>query len=289
MDTRTPPHAVVVGVDGSLPSELALRWAAARADDTGSPLLVVHAAGDMPIASEIANREELRRLALTSGRKLAGHAADLARAVAPDITIEVQTHLGDPRELLLQLSEEAALLVVGTRGRGTVRSLLLGSVSTALVCHAQCPVVVVRDEKPEEEHRRPVIAGVDGGPSTGAVLGLAFDLAESQGRALEVVHCWQPQGSVRDRRAHATWLRELSEQERSLDEAMAQHAARHPDVHVRREVVDEAPVSTLVDRSAEAGLLVVGSRGLSWARSVIGSVSRAVVERALCTVVVVRQ
>lgn len=289
---------MVVGVDGSTPGDLAVRWAAARARDTGATLLLACACGEAPVAGDVVNREEGRRLARMSGRKVVSRALALAHEVASGLCVETVTPLGEPRELLLELSESASLLVVGTRGRGPLRSLLLGSVSTAVAAHAHSPVAVVR-AVPDSGGGSPVVAGVDGGPETDAVLQLAFDLADCQDRSLEVVHCWQHHGRMQDRRAYATWLREITEQERALEEAVRLHADKHPDVPVRRHVVEDDPVPTLVDRSTSAAAVVVGSRGLTWRQSVtapvsvlgpvIGSVSRAVVERARCTVVVVRQ
>lgn len=280
--------ALVVGVDGSSASDLAVRWAAVRAADTGATLLIAHAGGDAPVSGEVVNREEGRRLARMAGRKIARQAAETARAVAPDLCTEVIAPLGDPRELLLELSEGASMVVVGTRGRGPIRSLLLGSVSTAVSAHAHCPVVVVRAGEPDGAQPRPVVAGVDGGPRTDGVLGLAFELAETEGRPLEVLHSWQAQGPVHDTRSHAWTLRERSEQERQLEELVTLHAGKHPDVRFVRHVVEEDPVTALLERATEAALVVVGAHGRSWTRSVIGSVSRAVVERAHCTVVVVR-
>ncbi|HET8560746.1 MAG TPA: universal stress protein [Marmoricola sp.] len=280
--------ALVVGVDGSPASDRAVEWAAARAADTGATLLIAHACGEAPVAGEVVNREEGRRLARAAGRKIAGQAAQTARAVAPDLCTEVIAPLGDPRELLLELSEGASMVVVGTRGRGPIRSLLLGSVSSAVASHAHCPVVVVRAGEQEDHPPRPVVAGVDCGPRSDSVLGLAFELAETEGRPLEVLHSWQVQGPVHDHRGYVWSVRERSEEERQLEEMVTLHAEKHPDVHFVRHVVEEDPVAALVERSAEAALVVVGSRGRSWARSVMGSVSRAVVERAHCAVVVIR-
>ncbi|HET8561535.1 MAG TPA: universal stress protein [Marmoricola sp.] len=129
------------------------------------------------------------------------------------------------------------------------------------------------------------------------MLELAFDLADCEGRNLEVVHCWQHHGRMREHRDYGSWLRETTEQGRVLEESVGLHADKHPEVAVRRHVVEADPVPTLILRAREAALLVVGARGLTWRRPgpgrgsvpVIGSVSRAVVERAPCTVVVVRQ
>lgn len=288
MDIRITPGAVVVGVDGSPASESAVRWAARRAHDTNSPIVIAHAAAEAPVAGPLLNREEGRRQSRAAGAKLTARALRLACEAAPGIVPEVVAPISDPRQLLLGLSANASMVVVGTRGRGPISSLLLGSVSTALAAHALCPVAVVRPDKLEDQGPRPVVAGVDGGPATQAVLELAFDLADGSGRPLEVVHCRALPRGVSGRSGYAMWLRDLTDHEQMLDEAISRHAEKHPDVRFQRRVVEDDPVLALVERSEDAAAVVVGSRGLSWARSVIGSVSRAVVERAHSTVVVVR-
>lgn len=288
MSSRITPGAVVVGVDGSAASEAAVRWAARRAEDTNSPLVIAHAAGQAPVTGPVLNREEGRRQSRAAARKLTARALTVACEAAPGIVPEVVAPVSEPRQLLIGLSATASIVAVGTRGRGPISSLLLGSVSTALAGHAQCPVAVVRPLKQEVEGPRPVLVGVDGGPATQGVLELAFDIADGSGRPLEVVQCRTLQRGVSGHSGYATWLRDLTDHEQMLDEAISQHAEKHPDVRFQRRVVEDDPILALVERSEDSAVVVVGSRGLSWARSVIGSVSRAVVERAHCTVVVVR-
>lgn len=288
METIIGPGAVVVGVDGTTGSEIAVHWAASHAQDTDSALVIAHATGASPATGELLNGEEGRRRARAAAHKLTAHAMTLAEQASPGVEVDTLVQVADARQLLVDLSAQASILVVGTRGRGPVKSLVLGSVSVAVAARARCPVAVVREVEPEEEGPRAVIAGVDDSPTMDEVLALAYDLAECQGRPLEVVHCWQMGGHVSGKGTYSAWLRELNDREQMLDDAMALQAEKHPDVRASRHLMEDEPLPALLDRSEAAAVLVVGSRGRSWARAVIGSVSRAVLERARCTVVVAR-
>ena len=136
---------VVVGIDGSPGAERALDFAAAEAAQRGLPLRVVCAweprAGTYvgeafaPTADGFVEAEhhadEVLRAAL---ERLAAGAAIETEALAIE---------GHPATVLIEQSQDAVLLVVGSRGHGTAASLLLGSVSQKLAHHAPCPLVIV--------------------------------------------------------------------------------------------------------------------------------------------------
>lgn len=137
---------IVVGVDGSEHSLEALRWAASEARLRGSAIRVV-GAFTTPLMStgyEVAapDPDDLRAASET----MLGAAVDATSAAGLldglDVTVEALE--GHPGERLITLSEDAELLVVGSRGHGGFVGLLLGSVTTYCVNHARCPVVVVR-------------------------------------------------------------------------------------------------------------------------------------------------
>lgn len=128
---------IVVGADGSKNAIRAVEWAAIQADRTGS-ILEIHTAfgpGYVFLApSEIE----------ATTRRWAEKAAESAHRVAPQVSIDCVTHEGSPTPALIEASAGADLLVVGCRGLGGFRGLLLGSVSQHCTMHAHCPVVVVR-------------------------------------------------------------------------------------------------------------------------------------------------
>ncbi|MGQ1839010.1 universal stress protein [Kocuria turfanensis] len=136
--------AVVVGVDGSEQSVEALRWAARIAPALGASIKVVGAwdyppeyAGYVPLGSD--NFDEITRKRVDK----AIHQA-FGEDVPEGLTTTVE--FGHPSKVLVRESEDASMLVVGRRGHGGFRGLLLGSVSAACVSHASCPVLVIHED-----------------------------------------------------------------------------------------------------------------------------------------------
>ena len=134
---------IVVGVDGSPSSQSALEWAADQAERTGSPLLAVTAwawptsyGTPLPIPSDFDPQADAERIL--------EEAVAPVRSAHPGITIETEATEGYTARVLVDHSEGAELLVVGSRGHGEVAGFLLGSVSEHCVSHAHCPVVVLR-------------------------------------------------------------------------------------------------------------------------------------------------
>ncbi|GAB3490194.1 universal stress protein [Amycolatopsis cihanbeyliensis] len=139
---------VVVGVDGSQASERAVAVAFEEASLRGAPLVAVHSwlDGDYDTVFSPArfnstweSVDEVERRALAE--RLAGW-----QEKYPDVQVERVVARDRPRHQLLEWSARARLLVVGCRGRGGFRGMLLGSTSQALLQHAECPVLVVRPE-----------------------------------------------------------------------------------------------------------------------------------------------
>ena len=135
---------IVVGVDGPEGSESALHWALDEARRRGSRLDVVHV-WHIPYAGEVSGLVlvEMSERAEQQARELLRSV--LEHNVGEDAGVEVVPMVtgGRAAPALLDAARGAELLVVGSRGRGGFKSLLLGSVSSACVHHAPCPVVVV--------------------------------------------------------------------------------------------------------------------------------------------------
>jgi nucleotide-binding universal stress UspA family protein len=280
--------SVVVGVDRSAGSEAAVEWAVDYATSRRKPLVIVNGAGD-PTSSVEVRGPDMAPLLRAASREATDAAMDVVRRIAPELDVEVDMPLQDPRGALLDWSTRASMLVVGTRGFGPVRALLLGSVSTAVAAHASCPVAVVRAGKgAAAEGEAPVVVGTDGGEASTGALDFAFEWAAIQRRPLRVVHTWTAYDAFVDPAFYTEGQRRAEEHERALSEALAGYTEKYPDVSVSRQLVQGDPLQVLVDMSEEASLVVVGSRGQRGLRAVFGSVSRDVVELAQCTVVVVR-
>ncbi|MEU4835921.1 universal stress protein [Streptosporangium sp. NPDC023615] len=134
---------IVVGVDGSRAALAAAGWAAREAALRGDALNLVHAMPAWPL--EISERDRYAEVGhwMREGATSMLDAA-LERVRQEDLRVAARTHLvgGDPRAVLIEAAADAGLLVVGSRGRGDVAGLLLGSVSHSLLHHATCPLVV---------------------------------------------------------------------------------------------------------------------------------------------------
>ena len=140
-------ETIVVGVDGSEGSAAALEFAAGEAAFRGARLRIV-SAWQIPVgAYGNAFAPPLDPTTLDAFRVRAEQVADDALAAVkklqPSLEAEATTVQGQPADVLLEHGAEAKLIVVGRRGLGGFRSLLLGSVSQQVVQHATCPVVVV--------------------------------------------------------------------------------------------------------------------------------------------------
>lgn len=136
------PNTVVVGVDGSEQSGRALRWAIDEARAHGWPLLLVHGielgvAAASPYGSGVV-LEQLQE----AGQQVLDDALRVAKDAGADV--DTRMEVGSSAHALIEASKGAGMLVVGSRGHGGFAGLLLGSVSSACVHHAHCPVVVVR-------------------------------------------------------------------------------------------------------------------------------------------------
>jgi len=141
-----PDRTVVVGVDGSEGSRRAAEFAAAAAARYRAPLIAVYAwppDAAWPPALAQAGHPPPRAPERISETPVAETLADLTERF-PELPVRPEIHQHTPaHEALLAAAKDARLVVVGARGRGGFRGLLLGSVSQALIHHAPCPVAVV--------------------------------------------------------------------------------------------------------------------------------------------------
>jgi len=147
------PGTIVVGVDGSDASREAVRWAASEATLRDARLVAIHVFAFMPLTA-IGDPGMIPMPAgdlpgqLDAERR--GAQAELDAAVkeafpdGPPKEFESRLVEGDPSDSLVQEAGDADLMVVGSRGRGGLKSALLGSVSGHVIHHASCPVVVVK-------------------------------------------------------------------------------------------------------------------------------------------------
>jgi len=284
---------VVVGVDGSGSAYRAVEWAAAEAARRGAELRLVRAfswtTSERPVrdGGRVAQyRDELLKFA----RSQVARAARIAADVRPEVETTTQVAVGAPIEVLGSEARRAQLLVLGDRGLGGLAGLLLGSVAVGLAAHGACPVVIVRGERGAAGNEEsPVVVGIDDSSISEAALAFAFDAAAARGVGLVVVHAWSPT-AIDDALAPVMdWDAATAEEDALLAERLAGWEQKHPEVAVRRTVVRNGAVRSLVAASREAQLVVVGSRGRGNATGLLlGSVSHGVLHASHCPVAIVR-
>ncbi|MFC7589340.1 universal stress protein [Nonomuraea antimicrobica] len=170
---------IIVGVDGSRTGLEAAGWAATEAALRRRPLTVAHAVPKWVCEEGPVRYAEVARWMRDGANSILISAQDRARRECPQVDVEGVLLPGDPRSALVKASEAAELLVVGSRGIGGVRGLLVGSVAYGVATHARTNVVLVhgRPAVPRGE----IVAGTDGSPCATRALEFAFAEAELRG------------------------------------------------------------------------------------------------------------
>ncbi len=283
--TTTLP--ILVAYDGSADAQRALRWAAEESLRTAAPVRVLAVdqvlpptwggVGGMFVVTD--------GVVLDSSDLLEQAAKALADRGVEDATTEQRS--GHVVDELLRAAESASTLVVGSRGHGRAAGALIGSVSQHVARHATCPVVVVRE--PRDTEARRIVVGIDGSRTSASALEYACARAETTGETVVALHAWHVRAPSTDVWNSEPRSVETVEREALLAESIAGVRTDHPDVRLEQEVVVVAPAQCLVDASAGASMVVVGSRGLGFfSGMLLGSVSQAVLHGATCPVAVVR-
>ncbi|GAA1396555.1 universal stress protein [Pseudonocardia kongjuensis] len=142
---HTPGGPVVVGVDGSGLADAALGVAFAEARLRGAPLVALHAWSD-DVADPYVGLLVDSEATLAAERRLLDVALARWTGEFPDVEVRPEMVRDGAARALVAASAGARLVVVGSRGRGGIAGLLLGSVSRALLHHAHCPVLVARND-----------------------------------------------------------------------------------------------------------------------------------------------
>jgi len=273
-------NGILAGYDGSPGSQRALEWAIWEARARGAVLTVCHAwepgygAPPGDAAADLTWQYSERVLAggvqHAEGSMGSGEVRPLLAA-------------GPAARALCELSGSADMVVVGSRGRGGLAGLLLGSVSSQVAAHAHGPVIVVRGRWRQVPGRQPppIVVGADGSGASQRAVAFAFSEAALRDVPLRAVCALADTASI---------LGGGRQVEADFEQALAKCEAEYPEVVVLRQVVHGAPRSALLEAASRAQLLVVGARGRGGLRGMmLGSVSMAVLHHASCPVSVVHQ
>jgi nucleotide-binding universal stress UspA family protein len=254
---------IVAGTDGSEQSLSAVEWAAREAVTRGAALLIV---GVPPLPPRMAwqrppghTPDSVADTVARSFERALATAAGRAAEIEPGLQVRTALRSGPAARSLCEAGQQASMLVVGSRGGGEFASLVLGSVSRYVSTHAECPVVVVREET-MAVHRE-VVVGVRDLDQPSAI-GFAFEEAALRKARLRAVHAWQwflpemrltgaerPGASARDVTSEAAqWLTDL----------LGFWREKYPEVDVIEDVVHAHPARILAGFSARADLVVLG-------------------------------
>lgn len=286
-------RSVLVGVDGSVSAQGALAWAAAEASTRHCLLRIVHAFS-WPMTSNALGMTFVgdANLDLQSAAEwILTKAAAHAREVAPDIKVATDLFVGPAAPTLLSEAQGADLVVVGSRGVGGFRGLLVGSVSATVAAHAPCPVVVVHPHGdgtafPASPTGR-IVVGVDGSEISQEAIRFACQQAVRRHIGITALHAAMTTRQHPALRVPAEIVDQIDRQ--LLAEAMESKRVLFPGIDVQTTLVHGHPAQAMIDSSAGAELIVVGSRGRGgFAGMLLGSVSQAVLQHAVCPVAVVR-
>jgi nucleotide-binding universal stress UspA family protein len=279
---------VVVGIDGSEQSDQAVRWACTEAIRRSWRLHVLHAVpkshGHPASVAAQVDKQMYER-----GEKLVRQALALVPETLADV-VTTELAWGPAPENLVTRSKDAALTVVGHRGLGGFRGLLLGSVGQHVARHAHGPVAVIR--APADPLSTQVVVGVDDSESARRALTFALDYAAPSSFPITAVHAWS-EASLAAPGVVVPITHDPVERSRGeqglVDRIVEEVTSGRADVQVTSRAVPGHPARVLCELSDHASALIVGSRGReAFAQLLLGSTSHDLLSHARCPVIVVR-
>lgn len=273
----------MVGVDGSPDADWAVEWAAVQAERERRSLIVVHGARATDsdwLAFWTEDRNRVDRARFEAAQAVVEDALKLVEAHHPAVGAQGYVVDADPRAALVTASETAHLVVVGRRGRSPWRNVVMGSVSSSVSRHAECPVLVTGESLPASISG--VVVGAAGTAESMVVIEEAFRQAALHGVPLTVVHCfWDIAGqqafgaTVQPEELGVDDLRLL------VSQSVAGFAPEFPDVVVHLELARGLVDLALTNATPPNSLLVVGrGHATSWREHLRVSTALAVLDQA---------
>jgi nucleotide-binding universal stress UspA family protein len=257
----------IVGVDGSAPSDAALRWATARARRDGVPLELLHVID----VDEVGSDPESLERANAQARILLATEADRIRAAHPDVRVGATLLEGSVPWTLTHAAAPDDVLVVGTHKTGYNTGRVLGSRSVQLAAAAPCALAVI--PVTDLRFRTDVVAGIDRIETAVQIVDLAAREALARGEGLVLLHAGKPDpaGVLGDAPLRA-----------ALDHVRA----HYPDLEVHSRRSSRSASAALLDTSRTKAMLVVGPGRTGADRSPIGTVAHEVLLNANSAVLV---
>lgn len=284
---------ILVGVDGSREALQAAEWAGARAQINNAQLQIVcvyalpsYTAASMETGFAVIDNDAIRASAQTVVDEALSHLAKLGYQA------EGRVEPGDPTAVLVQLSQQADLIVVGTRGTGGFADRLLGATSSALPAYSRCPVVVVPGRGTDRQFTpvKKIVIGVDGSSRSRKSLRRAIEEAALWGAQLTAVDAVPMASSA----GVLAWLPATVDRESILRDvrnelkAICEAETAGSGVEIHANALDGNPAALLTEFSTAVELVVVGTRGRGgFAGVLMGSTSQSVLAHSTCPVLVV--
>lgn len=282
---------LVVGVDGSDASLRAAYWAVDEAARHGLPLRLVHASLWERYEGAVPTDTRERPSERVMAEHVVASAAERARRRDPAVKVTTAIAPEEPTEALLREGNEATALVTGSRGRGGLKGLLLGSVGLAVAARAPCPVIVVRGDPAAlaSGHER-ILLGAGDADTCGEAVRFAFREAAARKSTLDAVRAWR-HGEHDDAAPAGEGARRPEERASAeLDTLLHDAMADHPGVRVRRATVEGHAHGVLLRRTAAADLVVVGTpRRTGRFGLQLGRIAHTLLHHADCPVAIVPQ
>lgn len=275
---------VVVGVDGTPAGSRGVRYAALEAQRLGRALQIVHVTPGyattgpgLPIIPDGTLR--------SYGLKLLQEAGTAAHALVPGLEVETRLLAGSTVPSLAETSAHASLLVLGAERRSFAGRIWTGDIVAGVTAQASCPTVVVPPEwEPTDDHGR-IVIGWRSPERPTDLLAAGFELAQSRGAELVVLHAWKLQSGYDDIVANRVAAEEWGRRETGIIEPLVgELRSRYPDVPVRIEVLHAQPAYALVNASVRADRLLIMRPEHGGVFHHLGAVGRAVLREALCPV-----
>lgn len=291
--TDAPPEgAIVIGLDGSDKDDAALEWAAGAAARSGRALHLVHA---IDLGSDLALLGPIGGGLLTEvvGDEAGVPTRALARVLGshPGIAVTHSEPLQRAEQALIEASRTAYLVVVGSQKRSGLSRFFLGHTALSTAMHADCPVVVCREQQAPVEG--PVVVGVDGSDVSRFAAEKAFHVAQTRGTSVLALISWNVEfvdGAVVTTPGTPAWEQVEARYRAVAEKVVGPLRVAHPDVPCAIEVRRGGPNRVLEEASESAGLLVLGTRGHGGLSGMLlGSVSARMLEVSLCPVMLVSQ
>ena len=283
------PAEVIVGVDASPESRLALRWGTAEAARRRRKLRIIHGASSHRPGSAFSPGRAQLAAQRHAPRILAAARADVA-VWAPGVEVDARFEPIGGAAALVAAAQPGDLVVLGNRGHSTFAALLAGSTCQQVALHASASVVVVRGRT---SIGRGIVVGFDGSPMAQDVLTAAFDMAEARSCPLTVLRAFRPSSPARPADPPPPDLLNAMTAKLALQMELGESVFplfdRYPTVTAEVYAASGDAADLLVEASHTAELIVVGSRGHGgFAGVLLGSVGLHLTHHAHCPVLIAR-